>query len=73
MADRLERHVLHHHEILQFFDFQDGGGPPSWKFKIEIFNNVHFRVQKYDLRQCVQFCGNSSYAVAEISQFFGLF
>ena len=37
------RRVLHHHDILQFLDFQDGGSPPSWSFEIEIFNSLHFR------------------------------
>jgi len=35
--------VLHHHEILQFVSFQDGGCPSPWNFEIEIFNNNHFR------------------------------
>ena len=35
-TDTLEWPVLQHHEILQFFDFQDGGCPPSWIFEIEI-------------------------------------
>jgi len=38
-ADALERPVLHHHEILQFLDFQDGGCPSSWNFEIEIFKS----------------------------------
>jgi len=38
-ADALERPVLHHHEILQFLDFQDGGCPSSWNFEVEIFKS----------------------------------
>jgi len=37
MADTLERPVLHHHEVRQFVDFQDGGCPSPWNFEIEIF------------------------------------
>jgi len=39
-AVTFERPVLYHHQILQFFDFQDGGCSPSWSFKIEIFSTV---------------------------------
>ena len=39
MADgrTLERPVLHHHEILQFVNFFDGGCPPPLNFEIETF------------------------------------
>jgi len=33
----LERPLLHHHRILQFLDFQDGGRLPSRNFENEIF------------------------------------
>jgi len=38
-ADTLERPVLHHHEIMHFVDFQDGGCLSSWNFEIEICNS----------------------------------
>jgi len=36
MADTLERPFCT--EISRFFDFKDGGCPPFWIYKIEIFN-----------------------------------
>jgi len=39
-ADTLERPVLHHNEILQVFDFQDGA---CWNFEIKILTTLHFR------------------------------
>ena len=38
-AYTIERPVLQHHEISWFFDFQDGGCPPSCIFGIEIFDS----------------------------------
>ena len=38
-ANMLERSILHHHEISQLLDFQNGSCPPSWIFKIKIFNS----------------------------------
>jgi len=40
MADVLEWPILHHREMSQFFDFQDGSRPPAWIFKIKIFNSL---------------------------------
>jgi len=42
-ADIPERPVLHHHEVLQFFDFQDGSSLPSWNFEIKNFNILALR------------------------------
>ena len=56
--DALERPVLHHHEILQFVDFQDGGCSSSWNFEIEIFNSRS--PQRNVRRYHVKFCGDRS-------------
>ena len=57
-ADTLERPVLHHREILQFVDFQDGGCPSSWNFETEIFNSQS--LQRHVLRYHITFCADRS-------------
>jgi len=57
-----ERPILHHHEILQFVDFQDGGCPSSWNF--EIFNSQ--LLQRHFLHYHITFCGDRSNCCRDI-------
>jgi len=66
-ADALEKPILHHHQISWFFDFQDGGRPPFWIFKIKFLTFVHFR----DMF-CISVPNfpEIDYTVAQITRFF---
>ena len=58
MGSALETRVLHHHEILQFVDFQDGGSPSSWNFEFEIFSSQS--LQRHILCYLVKLCKDRS-------------
>jgi len=62
MTNTPERPILHHHEILQFVDFQDGGCPSSWNF--EIFNSQ--LLQRHFLHYHITFCGDRSNCCRDI-------
>jgi len=54
--------------MIRFFDFQDGGRPPSWIFKTEIFNIR--TLQKHVLHQHANFGdGDRSYGCRNIAIF----
>jgi len=62
--------ILHHHEISQLFDLQDGGRPTAWiyKIEIEIFNSCV--LYRHALHQPVKFYADWSYRCRDTAIFF---